>query len=195
MPLLQALPPIDNRTFEDIVAEAKTRIPRYTAEWTDFNEGDPGMALVQLMAWMSELLIYRMNQVPDLAYVKFLELIGINLTPARPAQALISFAVQQNWPDGTVEIPQRSQIAAPAADGQGTVIFETQRRLIVFRAQLDSVQTFVGGVYVDQTARNDAADTPWSPFTDSGDPGTCLVLGFTQDGGAFPARTELALTF
>jgi predicted phage baseplate assembly protein len=195
MPLLQALPPIDNRTFDDIVAEAKTRIPRYTGEWTDFNEGDPGMALVQLMAWMSELLIYRMNQVPDLAYVKFLELIGINLTPARPAQALISFAVQQNWPDGTVEIPQRSQIAAPSADGQGTVIFETQRRLVVFRAQLDSVQTFVGGVYVNQTTSNDAADTAWSPFTDSGDPGTCLVLGFTQDGGAFPARTELALTF
>lgn len=194
MSLAQSTPVIDNRTFDDIVAEARTRIPRYTAEWTDFNDGDAGMALVQLMAWMTELLIYRMNQVPDLAYVKFLELIGITLTPASPAQALVSFAVQKNWPDGTVTLPLRSQIAAPATDGSGNVIFETSRPLVVFAAQLDAVRSFVGGVYVDLTAANQAADTPWAPFSGNGDPGTCLVLGFTYDG-AFPARSELALTF
>ncbi|MFL5256250.1 MAG: putative baseplate assembly protein [Rhodopila sp.] len=192
-PGLQA-PTIDDRTFDNIVAEARTRIPRYTAEWTDFNEGDPGMALVEVMAWMTELLIYRMNRVPDLAYIKFLELIGITLTPAAPATALITVAVQNNWPANTVSLPLRSQFAAPAADGQGTVIFETSRSLIVFAPVMDSVQTFVGGVYVDQTAPNLAADTPWAPFTRNGDPGTCLVLGFTYDG-AFPARTEFVLTF
>jgi hypothetical protein len=194
MSLTQALPVIDNRTFDDIVAEAKTRIPRYTAEWTDFNEGDPGVALVQVMAWMSELLIYRMNQVPDLAYIKFLELIGIELAPAGPAQALVTLAVQSGWPDGTVGVPLRSQIAAPAAGGQGTVIFETSRALTAFAAELDAVQTFVGGIYIDQTAVNAAAETPWAAFTDNGDPGTCLVLGFAYDG-AFPPRTELAVTF
>jgi hypothetical protein len=194
MPPTQSAPVIDNRTFDDLVAEARTRIPRYTAEWTDFNDGDAGMALVQVMAWMTELLIYRMNRMPDLAYVKFLDLIGVTLTPALPAQALVSVAVQKSWPVNTVVLPPRSQIAAPAADGQGTVIFETARSLVVFAPELDTVRTFVGGVYIDQTAVNLAADTPWAPFTGNGDPGTCLVLGFTYDGG-FPARTELALTF
>lgn len=194
MSLSLSAPTIDNRTFDDIVAEARARIPRYTAEWTDFNEGDPGMALVEVMAWMTELLIYRLNLVPDLAYVKFLELIGITLTPAAHAQALISLAVQNNWPANTVALPLRSQFAAPAADGQGTVIFETSQSLIVFAPVLDQVQTFVGGVYINQTAPNLAANTPWSPFTGNGDPGSCLVLGFTYDG-AFPARTQFVLTF
>jgi predicted phage baseplate assembly protein len=194
MSLVQALPKIDNRTFDDIVAEAKTRIPRYTAEWTDFNEGDPGIALVQVMAWMSELLIYRMNQVPDLAYIKFLQLIGIELSPAQPAQALVTMAVQSGWPDATVGVPLRSQIAAPAADGNGTVIFETQRALTVFAAELDAVLTFVGGIFIDQSAINLAAETAWAPFTENGEPGTALVLGFAYDG-AFPARAELAVTF
>jgi predicted phage baseplate assembly protein len=194
MPLGLATPTIDNRTFDDIVAEARTRIPRYTAEMTDFNKGDLGMALVEVMAWMTELLIYRMNLVPDLAYVKFLELIGITLTPAGPAQALISVAVQNNWPANTVALPLRSQFAAPAADGQGTVIFETSQSLTVFAPVLDAVLTFVGGVYIDQTAANLAANTAWSPFTGNGDPGTCLVFGFSYDG-AFPAGSQLVVTF
>ncbi len=72
-------PVIDDRRYDDLVAEARTRIPRYTPEWTDLNDNDPGMAVVQLLAWMTELLIYRLGQVPELNYLKFLELLGIEL--------------------------------------------------------------------------------------------------------------------
>ena len=77
MPLDSYIPVIDNRQYADIVAEARTRIERYTPEWTDVNDNEPGMALVQLLAWMTDLLIYRLGQVPALNYLKFLELIGI----------------------------------------------------------------------------------------------------------------------
>ena len=43
---LQA-PQLDDRTFDQLVEEAKARIPRYTPEWTNFNEADPGITLVQ----------------------------------------------------------------------------------------------------------------------------------------------------
>ena len=33
-------PQLDDRRFEDIVAEARALIPRYTREWTDQNESD-----------------------------------------------------------------------------------------------------------------------------------------------------------
>ena len=85
MPLEDYLPRIDNRRFDDILAEVRTRIPRYTPEWTDFNESDPGMTVAQLFAWMTDLLLYRMNLVPELNYLKFLQLIGIELAPAQPA--------------------------------------------------------------------------------------------------------------
>ena len=44
------------------------------------------MALVQLFAWMTEMLIFRMDQVPELNYIKFLQLLGIELRPAEPAR-------------------------------------------------------------------------------------------------------------
>src|SRR4051794_21420203 len=148
MALAERLRPLDNRTFDDILAEARARIPRYTAEWTDWNDGDPGIALLQLMAWMSELLIYRMNQVPELAQLKFLDLIGIELEPARPAETFVTFAAQPGFPAGTIELPRRTQVAAATSDEQGPIVFETERRLLVFAAELDAVQTFVGGVYL-----------------------------------------------
>ena len=46
---LQA-PQLDDRTFEDLLQTARLRIPRYTPEWTDFNDSDPGITLVQLFA-------------------------------------------------------------------------------------------------------------------------------------------------
>src|SRR5437867_1142583 len=44
---LQA-PNLDDRRFADLLSEAKTLIPRYTPEWTDHNESDPGIALLEL---------------------------------------------------------------------------------------------------------------------------------------------------
>ena len=66
-----ALPDIklDDRTFEQLVAEAKRRIPGYTPEWTDLNDSDPGMTLVQLFAWLSEMIIWRLNRVPEKNFV------------------------------------------------------------------------------------------------------------------------------
>src|SRR5215218_5349931 len=95
MPLMEHLPPIDDRTYEQLVAEARVRIPSYTPEWTDLNDNEPGMALVQLFAWMTDMLLYRMGRVPELNYLKFLELIGVELQPAQPARVEITFPVKK----------------------------------------------------------------------------------------------------
>lgn len=191
MSLAAKLPVLDDRSFDTIVAEARQRIPRYTPEWTDFNEGDTGIALVELFAWMSELLIYRMNRTPDLAYVKFLELIGMRLEPARPASAYISVAVEAGWPEATVDLPARAQFAATS--DTGPVIFESERRLIAFAPVLDRVLVMIGGLLTDASAANAAFLQGFAPFGESADPGSALVLGFTYDGD-FPVRTELCLT-
>jgi predicted phage baseplate assembly protein len=64
------LPPkLDDRHFQDIVDEAKKRIPQYCKEWTDHNVSDPGVTLIELFAWMTDIILYRMNRVPDLHYI------------------------------------------------------------------------------------------------------------------------------
>ena len=50
-------PALDDRTFQDIVDEAKRLIPRYCPEWTNHNVSDPGVALIELFAWMSEMVL------------------------------------------------------------------------------------------------------------------------------------------
>ena len=61
-------------------------IPRYAPEWTNHNPSDPGITLIELAAWMTDLLIYRLNQVPDKNYVAFLNLLGIKLRAAAGRQ-------------------------------------------------------------------------------------------------------------
>ena len=70
-------PNLDDRKFQDLVNEAREKIPQLCPEWTDHNVSDPGIAMIELFAWMTEVLIYRANQVPDKNHLKFLDLVGI----------------------------------------------------------------------------------------------------------------------
>ncbi len=74
MPLPQ--PNLDDRTFDDLVAEARAMIPRLAPGWTNYNPSDPGITLIELFAWLTEMMLYRLNRVPDEHYEVFLELIG-----------------------------------------------------------------------------------------------------------------------
>lgn len=82
-------PNLDDRTFEDLLREARLRIPRYCPEWTDFNPADPGTAVVELFAWFTELMLYQMNRVPERNYIKFLELLNLQPRAARPPRAQV----------------------------------------------------------------------------------------------------------
>src|SRR5262245_36698051 len=118
MPLAEHFPKLDDRRFADLVAEARARIPRYTPAWSDWNSGDVGFALVELFSWMSELLIYRLGRVPELNYLKFLELVGIELTPARPAETILIFPVQAAFAQSFVTVPARTPVGSAEPDDQ-----------------------------------------------------------------------------
>ena len=49
-------PQLDDRRFQDIVDETKKRIPHYCKEWTDHNVSDPGVTLIELFAWMTDII-------------------------------------------------------------------------------------------------------------------------------------------
>ena len=68
---------LDDRRFQDLVNEARTRVARACPEWTEHNVSDPGITLIELFAWMTDMLVYRLNRVPDKVHVALLELLGI----------------------------------------------------------------------------------------------------------------------
>ena len=85
------VPNLDDRTFQDIVDEAKRLIPTYCPEWTNHNLSDPGVALIELFAWMTEMSLFRLNQVPDVFYTHMLNLVGFEPFPATAARTDLTF--------------------------------------------------------------------------------------------------------
>ena len=85
-------PKLDDRGYDDIIDEARKLIPQYCPEWTNLGPADPGMTLVQLFAWMTELIIFRLNKVPAKTYVHFLNFIGEERKRARPSLGQVTFS-------------------------------------------------------------------------------------------------------
>ena len=83
-------PNLDDRSFEQIRDEAIRLIPQYCPEWTNYNPSDPGITLIELFAWMTEMVLYRLNRVPDKVYLTLLDLIGIRLRPPQPTLRLLA---------------------------------------------------------------------------------------------------------
>ena len=56
------LPLIDDRAYEDLLNEVVEWIPVDAPEWTDFNESDPGVTLVELFAFLADSLLWQIDQ-------------------------------------------------------------------------------------------------------------------------------------
>ncbi len=140
MPLPE--PRLDDLRFQrDLVDEARRRIIRYCPEWTDYNLSDPGITLIELFAWMTELITYRLNRVPEKNYINFLELLGVQLQPPSSARTELTFWLSTPFPitpeSTTVAVvPQGTEIATQQLDDEAEIIFTTDKRLVIAPPQL-----------------------------------------------------------
>jgi predicted phage baseplate assembly protein len=141
-------PNLDDRRFQDIVDEAKRRIPRHCPEWTDHNVSDPGVALVELFAWMTEMMLYRLNQVPDRLYVKFLELVGVELFSAVPARVDLLFRLTAPR-DEPVRVAAGTQVSTERSGDEEPIIFLTDDDLQIVPPRLVACLTHEGGRFSD----------------------------------------------
>ncbi|HEY7558469.1 MAG TPA: hypothetical protein VIH18_27065 [Candidatus Binatia bacterium] len=73
MPL--RVPNLDDRTYDDLVEEALAMLPRYAPAWTNHNPSDPGITLIELLAYFTEIFIYRLNRVTKETKIRFLQLL------------------------------------------------------------------------------------------------------------------------
>jgi predicted phage baseplate assembly protein len=109
-------PILDDRSYQQLREELVRRIPIYTKEWTDYNASEPGIALLELFAYLGESLLYRFNQIPDTTKIEFLRLLGVQPRSALPASVLLA---------ATTELPAGVQISKGVEVRAGAVSFET----------------------------------------------------------------------
>lgn len=86
------LPDLDRKTYEELLGEMIAAIPKHTGEWTNFNPSDPGITILELLAWITKTLLYRANQIPEESYLNFLRLVtgpGVIYDPADQAHRFI----------------------------------------------------------------------------------------------------------
>ena len=130
-------PRLDRRTFDDLVREARERIPRFTPEWTNLNDSDPGMTLVKLQAWLTDTILFELNRLPEAAYIQFLNLLHVEPRPARAARAELQFRLAKlKAPTDplTVPIPRGAAVDVDDPDLVSPVTFETERSLVALNA-------------------------------------------------------------
>ncbi len=174
-------PNLDDRTFQDLVREARSMIPRYCPEWTDHNLSDPGITLIELFAWMTETLLYRLNKVPDKNYIKFMELLGIKLAPPQPARVELTFRLSAPQPH-PVTIPAGTEAATVRTETQEAVVFTTDRDLVISPPTLAFAFVSPDGIRFDDclpALRNpDQLVTVFEPVPKEGN---ALYLGYTPN--------------
>ncbi len=122
MPL--KIPSLDDRRYQELLDEAKARIPVHTPEWTNFNSSDPGLTLLELFAFMTENLLYRSNQIPERNRRKFLSLLGVPLQAATSAHGLVTFT-NERGPLETLTLNDGLEVRA------GATPFQVERGLDV----------------------------------------------------------------
>ena len=127
---------LDDRTFDDIFNDALRLIPRYCPEWTNHNTSDPGITLLELFSWMTEMTIYRLNKVPEKTYLSLLELMGMSLSTPQSARSIIQFFPVEGIKKDIV-IKAGTQIAAAVSDA-ADIIFETEKSVKIKNVKLKS---------------------------------------------------------
>jgi hypothetical protein len=117
-------PNLDDRSFDDLVADGLRRIASSTPAWTDLSAGDPGIVLLELFAYLTELMLYRLNQVPDKSYVEFLRLMNVTLEPPAAAGVRLTFSREADGTDA-IPIPAGTVVSTKAVGGSEPVLFMT----------------------------------------------------------------------
>jgi hypothetical protein len=127
-------PNLDDRTFQQLVDEAKGRIPHYTPKWTDHNVSDPGVTLIELFAGMVDTLIERLNRVTERQYAAFMNFIGLRLEP--PTAATVDLIFRLAAPSETsVKIEANTQVETDEISDREPERFSTNATFFVTRPE------------------------------------------------------------
>jgi len=185
---------LDDVRFQELVSEARTRIVRHSPAWTEHNVSDPGITLIELFAWLTEILSYRINRIPDRLHEALLELVGVR--PAPPQQAGVDLRFILTEPVGAV-IPEGTEVSAPRTAGGDLVVFRTDTELQVPALGLSGYAVQRGGETLSAPVHDGIAepgDSAQEPFGRPPAVDDALLLGFAEPIGGLVVRLQLDCT-
>src|SRR5262245_17243048 len=127
------VPVVDGRTQQDIVVQAQTLRGVYTPDWNT-DRADSGTALISIFARLMEIMISRLNRVPEKNFLAFLDTAGVTLLPPKAARVPIKFVPSAGAKKDAV-VPAGTQVATTPLPGQEPIAFETEKSMTASRAK------------------------------------------------------------
>jgi hypothetical protein len=111
------------------------------------------MVLAAIYAHYLEILLQRLNRVPEKNFFTFLNLLGVALLPPSAATAPVVFTLAPTAGSSGF-VPQGTQVATVQTETQPAVVFETEQDLNVVAAQFVASYTVEPGHdrYANHTA-------------------------------------------
>ncbi|MEH2032169.1 MAG: putative baseplate assembly protein [Nostoc sp.] len=167
------LPRLDDKTFAQLMQDARKLIPRYAPDWTDYNTHDPGITFIELFAWLTEIQGYYLDQVRDENLIKFLKLINIRLKDVTSATTNVKFYFVDQQEIAPIWIPQGTKLTT-----NEQVIFETDAPLLVVSDSLEKVISSSKSGRKDNIKVIDGQGLSFFAFGENAEAGSCLYLGF-----------------
>lgn len=183
--MLVPLPNLDDRRWADLVEEGRALIPVYDQGWSDHNIHDPGIMLVELLAWLAEMDVYWLNRVPESRLRTFLALAGY--VPAGPQSA---YAVLEVLFDGDAPLLLPAGMVFNGTNAlQQAVPFRSTHAVMLAPGALAAIMRQDDQQVLDLTARYARGET-LALFGDDPQPGAIFYLGFMH---ALPADEPVSL--
>ncbi len=181
-----AVKKLDDKSFDLLIKELQALIASYSNKWTDHNLSDPGITLIELFSWFSELLLYRIDRLTDNQIEKFLNLIGIYRQPVIPATTEITLQIIEKSKIPYKKVLGRGlKVFTPTNQEDQNIIFETTETITLvtprFKASFaytdDLKSSFNQSVLKGYSLKN-LSSVPFYVFGKEMQEGRSIYLGF-----------------
>ena len=131
---------IDKRSKDDIINDIKTLSESYTPEWIyNLNDADAGSVIASIYADMLEDDVNKLNMVMYKYRIELMNIIGLTLKPAKPAESVVKFSLLPTAVGGTY-VSQKTKLVATGNNGD-KIIFETQNSMYVTDSKIADIYT------------------------------------------------------
>ncbi len=129
------IPNLDTKDFNHFVEENQASLPALAPEWTDYNLSDPGITLLELFAWLSDINMYRLNRIDNKHLLKYLKLLGSHPKSVVPSTLWLSFETIMN----KTTISKNSTFMAQPHDSDLTIPFIIERDIQLHASTLTKI--------------------------------------------------------
>ncbi len=186
-------PKLFDLRFGDLMEMGRARLPGLAPDWTDHNAHDPGITLMELLAWVTEAQLYSLGHMRRDERAAYAAMFGLAARGSEPARGLI-------WPDRldprapAAAYSQSVVIAADAVvnmlEAETPVFMPAAKLLLVPGRVLRLEARLADGRLVNHTAVNARGGPAFQPFGTSAGRSDVLLMEFEcrSDDGLFPAK-------